>query len=422
MISGMPPRHLRLLRLAVDVRPGEVRALLFAFGYFFLLLSGYYLLRPLRETIGTKLGSKEFPWLYTATFVSSLLLVPLYGWLVVRVPRRRLVPLVYRFFALNMVLIFALWRLGVAQEWVGRVFFVWISVYNLLVVSVMWSVMADSWSPDQGKRLFGFIAAGGSAGALVGPSVSHALAHHVEEPELVLAAAVLLELAAQCMRRLPTVGGAPAADRPVGGGILDGLKRALSNPFLLAICALILIYAITNTFLYSKQADIIGALIPDEAERRQIFSLQDLFVNVVAIVLQAGVTGRVMSRVGVGVALAVTPLMTLFGFSGLLIAPTVVLIDVVWALRRAAHFAFDRPSREVLFTTVPRDDKYKSKNFIDTVVFRGGDVVAAWAFTGLGALAVPVAIPLSLAWLGAALYLSRAHTRRAAHLEGEKTP
>lgn len=415
----MFPRLQRLLRLVVDVRAGEVAALLLGFLYFFLLLSGYYLLRPLREEIGVELGSKEFPWLYSATFVTSLVLVPLYGWLVARVPRRRLVPMVYRFFELNMVALFVLWKLNVAHEWVGRGFFVWLSVYNLFVVSVMWSVMADSWKPEQGKRLFGFIAAGGSAGALVGPPVSGLFANYA--PELVLAAAVLLELATQCMRRLPVVAGA-VGEKRVGGGILDGLKRALSNPFLLAICALIFLYAWTNTFLYSKQADGVGALIADRAERRQVFALQDFIVSFAALFLQAGITGRIMSRLGVGIALAVTPILTFFGFGALLVWPTVAVMVVTYATRRAAHFAFDRPSREVLYTTVPRDDKYKSKNFIDTVVFRGGDLGAAWAYTALGALAVPAALPLALAWLGFAIYLSRAHARRAAHLEGEKKP
>jgi AAA family ATP:ADP antiporter len=225
---------------------------------------------------------------------------------------------------------------------------------------------------------------------------------------------VLLELVTQCMRRLPTVGDAANRDRAVGGGIFDGMKRALSNPFLLAICAQILLFAITSTFLYSRQGQILEALVPSAGERTRIFALHDLAVNIAALVLQAFATGRIMTYLGLGVALALTPLVTLGSFTTLLIAaPSVVLVVALHAARRAVHFAFDRPSREVLFTTVSRDDKYKAKSFIDTVVFRGGDSVGAWTYAGLGALAMPAAIPISLAWLAVALYLSRAHARRA---------
>ena len=415
MISGMPPRPLRLLRLLVDVRPGEVAALLWSFGYYFLLLSGYYLLRPLREEMGVALGTREMTWLFWVTFSVCLLLVPLYAWLLQRFPRRRVVTYVYRFFVLNLLTFFVLWRTGVAHLAVARVFFVWVSVYNIFIVSVMWSVMADSWTTDQGKRLFGFIAAGGSAGALAGPAISALLARSVPPSTLVFATAVLLEAATQCMRNLPFVARSDA-ERAVGGGLLDGIKRVLSSPFLAAICGQILLYGLTTTFIYMRQAEILKPV--ESGDRRRLFALQDTFVNLTSIALQSSVTGRVMALLGLGIAMAMTPLVTLGGFVALIVAPSVYLVVGLYALRRAVHFAFDRPAREVLFTTVPREDKYKSKNVIDNVVFRGGDAIGGSAFAALGALALPMGIPFALAWLGCAIYLARAHARRARAPQG----
>jgi len=402
----------RLLRLVVPVEPGEIRPLLWSFAYHFALLAGYFLIRPLRDEMGIAAGARNLPWLFTATFVTMLAAVPLYGWLVARIPRRRLVPLVYRFFLVNLLVFFLLWRAGIAPVWVARVFYVWVSVYNLFVVTIFWSVMADSWRSPQGKRLFGFVAAGGSAGAIVGPLLTASLAKAAGTAVLILLSAILLEVAAQCMRRLPVTD--DAVERPVGGGFLEGLRRLFANPFLLGIGMTVLLYTVTSTFIYLEQAHILEAQVDKSAARITIFALQDLFVNAVTIFLQAGVTGRIISGLGLAVSLSIVPVATLAGYVALLIAPSVLLVAVFQTVRRALHFAFDRPSREVLFTAVPREDKYKTKSVIDTLVFRGGDVVGAWTYAALGAAAIPAGIPFALAWLVTAVLLARAHEARAA--------
>jgi AAA family ATP:ADP antiporter len=319
--------------------------------------------------------------------------------------------IVYRFFISNLVVFFVLWRAGVEPVWVARVFFVWVSVYNLFVVSIFWTMMADSWSSAQGKRLYGFVAAGGTVGAIAGSSLTISLAQTVGTAPLVLASAALLEVAAQCARRLPS--GGDHAERPLGGGMLEGFRRALQNPFLLGICAQIVLYTVTSTFIYLEQARIIAAGVKGAADRTTIFALQDLFVNGVLVALQVGVTGRVMTHFGLLLVMSIVPLWTLAGFSALLVAPGVLLVAVFWTTRRVLHFAFDRPSREVLFPAVPRVDKFKSKSFIDNAVYRGGDVVGAWLYAGLAGLATPIALPLCLAWLALARTLARAHERRA---------
>jgi AAA family ATP:ADP antiporter len=246
---------------------------------------------------------------------------------------------------------------------------------------------------------------------MVGPALTASLARHAGTATLILLSAILLEVAAQGLRRRPA---SAAAERPVGGGILEGLRRLVANPFLLGIGVMVLLYTVTSTFIYLEQAHILEAQVDRSAARITIFALQDLFVNSVTIFLQAGVTGRIISGLGLAVSLSIVPVATLAGYLALLVAPSVLLVAAFQAIRRALHFAFDRPSREVLFTALPREDKFKTKSVIDTLVFRGGDAVSAWAYAALGAAAIPAGVPFALAWLVTAILLARAHEKRAA--------
>ena len=408
-----------------NVRTGEVRATLWAFAYFFCLLSSYYILRPLRDEMGVAGGVRNLPWMFSATFVVMLAAVPVFGMLVVHFPRRVFVPWVYRFFILNILLFFVALQWSDSSPWVARVFFVWVSVFNLFVVTVFWSFMADLFSSEQGKRLYGFIAAGGTTGALLGPTVTAALAVPLGPVNLLLISALLLEGAVQCVRGLLRVPLAESGrekglnDQVIGGGMLAGLMHVARSPYLLMICGHILLLTTTATFLYFQQAEVVSRAFTDAGERTRVFALIDLAVGLSTLVVQLTLTGRLITRFGVGKALAFMPAVTLAGFLALAVAPVLGVVIAFQALRRAADFAITNPAREILFTVVPREDKYKAKNFMDTVVFRGGDAASGWAYAGLGALGLGVVgiawvtVPLAAGWVGLALFLGKRQERLA---------
>ncbi|WP_437673219.1 NTP/NDP exchange transporter [Sorangium sp. So ce131] len=419
-----------LLRRLCQVKDGEVAALLWSFAYFFCLLFSYYVMRPVREEMGISGGMDKLPWLFTAVFASMLAAVPVFSALVARLPRRRFIPIVYHFFASNLLVFFGLLSLGAPRAAVGKVFYVWLSVFNLFAVSVFWGFMADLWRSEQGKRLFGFIAAGGSAGALAGSFVTAAQARQIGTANLLLLSAALLELAVLCVGRLNRLAGrlegggaarpeAAAAEERIGGGALRGVTLVLRSPYLLGICAQTLFLSMTATVLYFEQARIVSAQSMDPARRTEMFATIDLTVNVITILVQVLVTGRLMTRVGLGVALAVVPVVTGVGFAALAAQPTLWMIAAFQGLRRAIHYAVDRPAREILFTVVAREEKYKAKSFIDTVAFRGGDAASAWTLSGLSALGLKAAglsllmVPVAGVWVLLSRYLARRQAERA---------
>jgi ATP:ADP antiporter, AAA family len=416
---------LRALRALVAVEEHEVVALVLAFAYFFCLLGSYYIIRPVRETMGTLGGVRELSWMFTGTFVAMLVMVPLFAVVVARLPRQRFVPLVYRFFIANIAVFAALHAAGVDVAGVAQAFFIWTSVFNLFVVSVFWSVMADLFASEQGKRLFGFIAAGGTMGQLVVSWLVSLFARDLGLTALLVASAVLLEVAVQCARALfrMTAGrqkpaGAPdARDEPrlIGGNPLQGVTRVARSPYLLGICVYILCLTVTATVVYFQQAEIVRNAFADPADKTVIFARINFWVGLLTVIVQALVTGRLLAWLGVSAVLAVLPVLVALGLAGLALAPILVVLVAFESLRRAVNYALARPSREVLFTVVPREDKYKAKNFIDTVVYRGGDMVAGWAYSGLVALGLGLsaialsALPLTVLWLATGLLLGRKH-------------
>jgi AAA family ATP:ADP antiporter len=416
----------RLLRRVVDVREHEVAAVVWSCAYFFFVLSAYYVLRPIRDEMGVAGGVDKLAWLFTATLAAMLLVHPLYTALVARLPRRRFVPLIYRFFILNLVVFFVLFRIADPAQsvWIGRVFFIWTSVFNLFVVSVFWSLMADLFRPSQGQRLFGLVAVGGTLGSVLGASITSGLSHVLSAASLLLVSAVLLEIAARAARvldgeadklALAATDDGEAAPRPaetiIGGGVLEGIGHVVRSPYLLGIAVFMLLFTITSTFLYFQQADIVGSVLKDRQARTRVFANIDLAVNVLTLVTQIFLTGRVLRWLGVGVSLAFLPALTLIGSTILATAPVLAVLVVFQVLRRAGNFAIQRPAREVLYTVLPRTEKYKAKNFNDTFVYRLGDQVGAWSYTaiawvgfGLSGLALAM-VPLSVAWLMLALWL-----------------
>jgi len=407
-------------------RSDELGASVWSFLYFFFLLFGYYLIRPLRDAMGVAGGAKALPWLFSATFASMLAAVPLYGALVARVPCRRLVPLVNRFFAANLLLFFALATLFGPRPLLGQVFFVWTSVENLFIVSVLWSFLVDVFDREQGKRLFGPIAAGGSLGAIVGPLVTATLSQRLGAERifwLLVLSALALEGAVACARRaersaasFPARGPAearPSRDEPVGGSLFAGVRLVIRSPYLAGIALATALLASTNTFLYLQKTELVRSAAAGTAAHAALFAWNDTAVNVLSAALSLFVSGRLMTRLGLGTALAVLPTLSALGFLFLVKAPSLAVVALVEGLRRAAQYAIERPAREVLYTVLDRESKYKSKGFIDTVVFRGGDAVSAWAHAGLRSLGASfsvislVAVPLAGLWLLVVRFLAR---------------
>jgi len=422
IIDRKPNKVVRLLNRMIDVRPAELRALGWSWLYIFSVLSAYYILRPIRDEMGVAGGVENLQWLFTGTLFGMILVNPPFAALVAKLPRVRFISIAYRFFIANLLIFVLLLKIASAEQdiWIGRVFFIWTSVFNLFVVSVFWALMVDVFSSEQSKRLFGFISAGATLGAIVGSSITASLASHVPATYLMVGSAVLLEVAVFSVRQLsrlsdvlhrrPTVG---AEETPIGGSLLSGFTHAFKSPYLVNVSVYILLYAITSTFLYFQQADIARQAFANRGARTAFFARIDLWVNILTLAAQLFVTGRVLGVFGVAFTLATLPALSVLGFSALAVTPTLVILVIYQVLRRAGNFAFARPSREVLFTVVPREDKYKAKSFIDTVVYRTGDQVGAWSyaglsFIGLGMIGIAItAVPISIAWLVNGLWLGR---------------
>ncbi|HEX4934925.1 MAG TPA: MFS transporter, partial [Gemmatimonadaceae bacterium] len=383
-------------------------------------------------------GAENLAWLFTGTMAGMLAVHPLYTALVTRLTRRRFVSYAYRFFALNLVAFFLYFRVADPKEaiWAGRVFFIWTSVFNLFVVSVFWSLVTDLFRPGQGKRLFGVVAVGGTLGAMLGATITSSLIGPIGSVGLMLVSAAILELAVQAATVLDRHEGAmrgaaegegdrapgtthDASQEVIGGGVLDGIKHVFSSPYLFGIATLILFYTISSTFLYFQQADIVKVAFGDDREARtRVFANMDLITNALTLVAQLFLTGRVMKWLGVGVALAFLPVLTLVGFGILGIAPVLSVLVVFQVARRAGNFAIQRPGREALFTVLPRTDKYKAKNFSDTFVYRLGDQVGAWAYAGMAVFGLGASglaftmVPFSALWLLLTVWLGKQYARR----------
>lgn len=413
---------LRVREKAVDVRRDELRALGLAFVFNFIVLGSYYVVRPIRDDIGAAGGLENLSWMFTGTLVAMLIANTLFSAIVARFSRRRFIPIAYRFFIANLILFFILMRtLPTAQQlWVGRAFYVWVSVFNLFVVTVFWAFMTDVFNTEQAKRLFGFISVGGTLGGILGGSLTASLVHQVGTANLLLVSAALLEGGAWCVRFFPSefkgqhatvVSENKTAERPIGGNLWSGITHAVGSPYLLGICAFMLLHAITATLVYFQQADITAHQFHDRAARTAFFAQLDIWVNVLTIVVQIFLTGRLLKWLGVGTTLAMLPALSLIGFIAMGLMPVLSLLAVFQVLRRAMNYAVSRPAREVLFTVLRREDKYKAKSFIDTFVYRAGDQIGAWSYPllvwcGLGLTGISfVAAPLAAIWCGLSLWL-----------------
>lgn len=411
-----------IFRQLTAVEQGEWRALIWAFVYFFSLLCSYYIVRPMRDEMGIAGGVEHLQWMFTGTFLAMLAAVPLFGWVTRRFPIRRFLPYIYYFFISNLLLFFILFNSDVTHIYVARAFFIWVSVFNLFIVSVFWSFMADIFTNVQARRLFGIIAAGGTAGALTGPALTASLVGLLGPTNLLLLSAGFLGGAVLCIHRLiiwksfEVMAGFDSGSKnnrkpstaygaiAMGGGIFSGIRLVMRSPYLIGICALILLYTALATFLYFQQAQIVRDSFADPAKRTALFAVIDFSVNTLTIIIQIFLTGRIVAKIGLSGTLALIPLFLAAGFLALGMAPVLSLLLVLQVARRAGNYAIMRPAREMLYVVLDKEEKYKAKSFIDTVVYRGGDAISAWVYAGLKgvgfgltALAL-MAVPLTVFW------------------------
>ena len=424
------PAHGRagLLQRLFNLRPGEAPAVADGLLMFFLLFTSYFMLRPVRETMGVAGGVDNLQWLFTGTFVATLAALPLFGWVASKVSRRRIVPWVYGFFALNLLGFAAALWLRPDSVWAGRVFYIWLSVFNLMAISLAWSVLADLFAGEQARRLFAMIAGGASLGGLAGPVLGALLVAPLGHGGLLLLAAALLAASAWSAMRLhrwrdshlpegAARQGNAGRRRSLGGNPFAGVSEVLRSPYLLGIALFVVLLASVSTFLYFEQARMVAEHFPDRARQTQVFGLIDAVVQSLAILTQVFLTGRIAQRLGIGVLLMAVPLLLAAGFLWPALSPVFAVFVVVMVARRAGEYALVRPGREMLYTVLPVEEKYKAKNFNDTVVYRGGDALSGWVKRGVDliadqpALALCIGAGIALAWAGVGLWLARWHRR-----------
>ncbi len=409
--------------------PGEGRAVGLAFAYFFMLMCAYYLLRPLRDAMAISAGLKNLPWLYTGTFVAMLVLTPLFGALVARVRKPLLLPITYGFFASNLMVFYLLFKAMPDARWLAISFFIWLSAFNMFVVSVFWSFMVDVFRGEEAKRLFGPIAAGGGTGAIAGPLLMQFLAPRIGVDAVVGLAMLFLLGTLPCIHGLSNWAEArhgkfvlPLEDphSRIGGGILSGFLLVVRSPYLLGIFALIALGSIAGVFMYNELLRLVEAGYPDLATRSQYLARVDLAVNAAAWLFQGVVVGWLIRRFELPGALVAVPIVSLISFFALAAAPFLVVLAAGQLVRRGGEYGIAKPSREVLFTAVDAETKYKAKNFIDTVMQRGSDMVGVWLFfvvqaAGVGLVGYSwICAVMMVAAIAISLTLGRSFERRQA--------
>lgn len=419
------------------MRPHELRALLSSFAMVFCLFSGYAILRPVRETMGITQGVENIPYLFWATFVVMLLVQPAYGWLTSRYRRTTFLPWVYLFFCLNLV---GFWLWFGAQSdhtWIARAYYVWLSVFNLFVIAVFWSLMADVYTREQAGRMFGFIAAGISTGGLFGPFLGGLIVGRIGTINLLLVGAALLAVSIVFMRGVlawhrthgensPGTATSPEdRDRPLGGSAWAAFRQVTASPYLVLIALFVFLLTWISTFLYLEQAEIVRDTFASRDERTAFFNRIDFWVQAASLTLQTLLFGRLFRRFGFRVLLVSMPLVMALGYAAFALAPTFIVFVAVMMVRRVGEYGITRPCRDMLWTVVPREQKYKAKSLVDTFVYRGGDAVSAsihkvlTTVAGFGTSGIAwFGVGTALVWAGVALALARRSASEGAPVGG----
>ena len=416
----------RFIKAATKVESNELTATLLSFTFVFVLMTAYFILRPVRDALSSDWTDEQLSWLWTSTFFFSLIAVTIYGAVISRVRFKTIVPSVYAFFAATFVGFYVLGTTLGENDLVNRAFYVWLSVFSLYHLSVFWTFMSGLYIKEQAKRLFSIIAMGASAGAIVGPTIPTFFADNIGTLNLLLIAAVLLIVPIPIILKLEglrishlgneNVQADLSKDQKLGGNPFSGFKNFVSNPYLLAIGLFILLYVVMNTFIYFELRKMMGDF--DRDVRTQIWGGIDLAVNSLALLTALFATGRLATRVGMPSTLALIPALMVGGWVVVALSPVLAVLAGLQIVRRAGNYAITRPGREMLFTAVDADTRFKAKPVIDIVVYRGGDVLTAWLYTaltatlGLGLAGVAaIAAVIAAVWAGAGIFLGRAYDR-----------
>lgn len=449
----MTPAIENFFKKTAKIEDHELRAVLVSFVYLFCLMASYYTMRPLRDALASEVASEDLKFLWTGTFIASTLAALVFGWVVSRFKISSCLPWIYGFFIINIGIFYVLmgaFPLGspdtmtapILNTWpivlgevkvstvVACVYYVWLSVFNMFVVSVFWSFLADRYSKDQSKRLFGFVAAGGSAGAALGPLATAAIVTDVGVENMLLIAAIVLAITLVCIRDLTrhTHGGQSEEQQQrtskVGGSAWSGFATLLKDPYLIAIAVFVMLYTFISTIFYVAQVDLVRAAFETREARYAVNAVVDGVVNGLAIFTQLFVTSRIAGRWGFVFLLACMPAFMIFAFFALSAFPVLMMILSLQVVRRAGNYAMTRPGREMLWTVVDRDRKYKAKNVIDTSVYRGADLINIWIENGLRSAGFGLAqialvgSGVAAAWCGVSIWLGKtAEKRKSEHPE-----
>lgn len=431
----------KLFSKIVDVKPNEVRALWLGFAFHFIILSAYYVVKPIRDAIAASNRIETLPWMFTATLVVMLIANVIFAAIVARMERRKFIPFAYAFFILVLLLFFWLMRTGspAQQVWTGRGFYVWVSVFNLFNTAIFWAFMTDLFTVEQGKRLYAFIAVGGTLGAIVGAYITKNLVRDLGQANLVAISAAMFAIVCFLVRFFPRsytgdTGSDPAREEPIGGTAWSGFTHIARSPYLFGLAATIMLYTITSTWAYFQQTTLAGAALKTSADRTVFLSSLEIWVNCLTLIIQVFLTGRFLKWFGVAFTLTALPFLSMLGFCAMAIAPSLALLALFQVIRRAGAYALMRPSREILFTVLKREDKYKVKSVTDTLGYRLGDQLGAWSYGGLGANGLQlslntiswIALPVTAGWCVLSIWLGRkqrvlAEAQEQAHHEVART-
>jgi AAA family ATP:ADP antiporter len=423
-----------LVKQTLGIERHEYVAVAWSFAYFFCILSSYYIVRPVRETMAVGSGPQTIPSLFIGTFFAMIIATSVFGWVASRFPRRVFLPWVYLFFSANIAIFWLLFTQAVdsgnSTVWLGRAYFVWVGVFNLFVVSVFWSFMADIYTREQGRRLFGFISSGGSIGALLGGIATSSIVTTIGTHNLLPIAGGLLLLSLICITRLrrwvvseheDEINQTAASDKPLGGNTFAGITHMLSSRYFGAIALISVIASTLGAALYMFAAELVAVEIPNPDEQTRFFSNMNVAANLLTVIFQAFAVKQVVQRFGIGRALVLMPIVSAIGFTLLAMDPTLSVVAILTVARRAVGFGFSKPGTDMLYSVVTPEEKYKTKNFIDTAVYRGGDVIGTWLIRSMSALGIAgislVLVPIAIFWAFVSLWLGRAYKHKAKTLK-----